>query len=320
MKYIFTFFIFFIALFCDVIAQDGSNIIYFDTEWKEVKRLQDAEYYRIVKAGTDSLNHKIYMIEDYYIIDALQMRGACSDKKLKVKTGKYTWFYRDGKVKSECTYVKNQKQGISKGWYNSGGIQYIAWYTDDKLNGKSSTWQENGARESEYFYKNDTLNGPCKYWYKNDSLSTILCYKNGKIDGRLFTFYNNGVVRRTDIYKDDQLINGKCFTINNEDTTYFQYEVQAIYPGGHEAFLTYLTDNIIYPQKMLNKGIQGKVILQFVIDTDGSLIDTEIKYSDNIGFNAEALRVMNNSPKWLPAQIDGYNVQKLYLMPIYFKF
>ncbi|HXC03388.1 MAG TPA: energy transducer TonB [Bacteroidia bacterium] len=93
------------------------------------------------------------------------------------------------------------------------------------------------------------------------------------------------------------------------------------FPGGIPALMTYLKDNINYPKRERRKGIQGKVILTFIVDKDGNIIQPKVVQGIKGGENLEkeALRVVSAMPKWEPGTMDGKKVNVQYNLPVNFK-
>jgi TonB family protein len=89
--------------------------------------------------------------------------------------------------------------------------------------------------------------------------------------------------------------------------------------GGMKAFYEYVRKNIKYPDEARNKGIQGRVFVQFVVDTDGSLTDIAILKGIGAGCDEEALRLIENSPKWTPGKQRGKPVKVRMSLPVVFK-
>jgi Ca-activated chloride channel family protein len=95
-------------------------------------------------------------------------------------------------------------------------------------------------------------------------------------------------------------------------------ETMPEYPGGQETMYAYLNKNIKYPKADLNKSISGKVIVQFVIDTFGHVIDSKVIKSVSPTIDAEALRVINGMPQWKPGTQQGKAVNVKFTIPINF--
>lgn len=108
-------------------------------------------------------------------------------------------------------------------------------------------------------------------------------------------------------------------TKQNNDTIYKVVEQMPEFPGGTAKMLTFISENIKYPQSAMEKGIEGKCFIQFVIDVDGSITNVELMRGFDEECDAEALRVVNLMPKWKPGKKDGKPVRVHYVIPIAFK-
>ncbi len=95
-------------------------------------------------------------------------------------------------------------------------------------------------------------------------------------------------------------------------------ETMPEYPGGQEAMYTYLNKNIKYPKTDIEKGVSGKVIVQFLIDTSGNVTDSKVIKSVSSTIDAEALRVINCMPQWKPGTQQGKAVKVKFTMPVNF--
>jgi TonB family protein len=91
------------------------------------------------------------------------------------------------------------------------------------------------------------------------------------------------------------------------------------FPSGEEAFYKYLSENITYPQQAKDAGIQGRVVVGFVVMDDGSIVNVEVVRGIGGGCDEEAVRVVKAMPKWKPAIYNGKPVNVHYSLPITFK-
>ena len=92
------------------------------------------------------------------------------------------------------------------------------------------------------------------------------------------------------------------------------------FPGGMEALNTYLRNNIRYPQAAQKAGIQGRVIIQFIVSKDGSITDAEVVESVDPQLDAEGLRLIKNMPRWKPGMRKGQAIRVKQTLPIRFAF
>lgn len=97
-------------------------------------------------------------------------------------------------------------------------------------------------------------------------------------------------------------------------------EIESEYPGGISAWAKFLQANLKYPNKAARKKIEGTVIVQFIVDKDGSISDVlAIDGPENGGLKAEAERVIKISGNWHPAMQHGRKVKSYKKQPIMFK-
>lgn len=91
------------------------------------------------------------------------------------------------------------------------------------------------------------------------------------------------------------------------------------YPGGMSALVKWLTDNLRYPAKARQQKIEGRVVVSFIIGTDGSISDMKVATSAGPLLDGEALRLLQRMPKWKPGIEDGKPCRTLFAIPIVFK-
>ena len=95
-------------------------------------------------------------------------------------------------------------------------------------------------------------------------------------------------------------------------------EQQAEFPGGPRAFGAFLQRNLKYPSAAQRANVGGKVYVQFVVNTDGSIQDVQILKSVGFGCDEEAMRVIKSVPKWNPGKQSGRAVRSRFTQPITF--
>jgi protein TonB len=95
-------------------------------------------------------------------------------------------------------------------------------------------------------------------------------------------------------------------------------EVEAEYPGGAAGWVNYLTKTLKYPDEAVNNEVQGSVIVEFVINENGSLTNIHA-ISGPMQLRAESVRVVTESGKWIPARDHGLVVASYHKQPINYK-
>ena len=108
-------------------------------------------------------------------------------------------------------------------------------------------------------------------------------------------------------------------TIKQEEDEVFQVvEEQPMFPGGMQELMKYLQKEMKYPKEAQDKGIQGRVIVQFVVNKDGSICEANVVKSVDPLLDAEALRVVNAMPHWTPGKQRGEPVRVRFTIPVAF--
>jgi len=90
------------------------------------------------------------------------------------------------------------------------------------------------------------------------------------------------------------------------------------YPGGQAALFEYLSTNVKYPADAEKQKIQGRVLVTFIVNTDGSITDIEVVKKAFPSLDAEAVRVISGMPKWTPGEQKGQKVRVKYTVPLSF--
>lgn len=106
--------------------------------------------------------------------------------------------------------------------------------------------------------------------------------------------------------------------IDNE--VYQVVEDMPVFPGGNNEIARYLVNNIQYPIEALENGVMGRVLVQFIVEKDGSVSNAKVVRAVHPLLDKEALRVVNSMPKWTPGKQRGKAVRVKYTIPITFKY
>ena len=91
------------------------------------------------------------------------------------------------------------------------------------------------------------------------------------------------------------------------------------FPGGQGALMSYLASNIKYPVVAQENGVQGRVIVSFVVERDGSISDVRVARSVDPSLDREAQRVVKSMPRWKPGKQNGSAVRVKYTVPVVFR-
>lgn len=111
---------------------------------------------------------------------------------------------------------------------------------------------------------------------------------------------------------------GQNPTEDTTNTVYSFVESMPEYPGGQEALLSFLSNEIRYPQDAREKGITGTVLIKFVVEKDGSVSSAEVSVPLYSSIDEESVRAVMAMPKWKPGTFDGKPVRCYFQIPITF--
>ena len=118
-----------------------------------------------------------------------------------------------------------------------------------------------------------------------------------------------------DIYSKKEQNESESNKIFNGDDV----DQQPSFPGGTNAFNTFIVSNLKYPVVAQENGIQGRVVVKFIVEKDGSISNVEVDRSVYPSLDNEAMRVIKNMPKWIPGQINGKAVKVECSYPFVFR-
>ena len=96
-------------------------------------------------------------------------------------------------------------------------------------------------------------------------------------------------------------------------------EQQPMFPGGTPALYEYLNNNLRYPSIARECEVQGRVVVSFIVEKDGSVSNLTVVRSVDPMLDKEALRLVRGMPKWIPGKLNGEAVRTRYLLPVAFK-
>lgn len=170
------------------------------------------------------------------------------------------------------------------------------------LNGKSLTWNRNGIFISKLNYKNNLLNGNQTFYDNNGVISYTSKYENGKL------------INSSQSYKQqNEIFSDKLYDNLSELTT------KPEFPGGENEFKNFINSNIKYPVFAQEKRVEGQVVVQFIINQNGTLSDIKVVKRIDNDLDREAVRIVKILPNFIPGAINGVPVRVRFTIPINFR-
>lgn len=298
-------------IFCGIVnAQKRDTVFYFLTKnFKPVSVQDSADFVRFI-CPADSADGNLHTVKDFYTNGKPKLlTKSSSDNMYLVEEGVCIEFYKNGKRKSISNYEKGIPTGEETDYYPNGKLHKVVSYINHQIflnefrdsTGKAMTENGNGT------------------WTKFDDDFNFLAsgpVKDGKPDGEWSGKIINGK-KQSGIYKNGKFISGDDVNIDPR-RVFTAVDIAPHFPGGDAAFGQFLGRNIRYPSAARINNVQGRVIITFVVEKDGSLSDIKVVRGIGSGADEEALRALRLSPLWVPGMQNGHPVRVQYSVPVQF--
>lgn len=301
---------------------------------KRVSSIDSADYIRII--STEKNNEDLYSVNEYFLDKSLKKTGNSLTSQLIPKYhGKVVSYYKNGNLYAEENYTNGTLNGISNYYYTNKQLkkklnsQLITPYFD-----KTSNVEQKANLQSvtpKYFEKvvelNDSLgnhfldingNGKFKMLADNDEIVEGE-YTNGLQDKTWKTINLKNKSTYYDDYKNGEYLQGKTIDSVGNIVTYNKISSMPDMFSGSEDLKYQFSRSLRYPPEARNRGIEGRVVLSFVVEKDGSLSSLKVNRSIGGGCDEEAIRVLKLFPRWTPGQERGVAKRIQLLMPVEFR-
>ena len=129
-----------------------------------------------------------------------------------------------------------------------------------------------------------------------------------------------GQVKQRKMESQGEVLKAKEVIASVEEEKVFDIvEQMPEFPGGPQALFTWLSQNVKYPAIAEENGVEGRVIVTFVVERDGSIADVRVVKSVDPSLDKEAVRVVKSMPRWIPGKHKGSAVRVKYTVPVTFK-
>ncbi len=208
-----------------------------------------------------------------------------------------TKFYPSGKINSKWSYTSLSDSIIDK---------YEMWYEN-----------ENYKR---IFILNPILNHKKvkKILSKSDN---PYCFKHltKYYNGELKTYWDNGQLKRHDVFTNGKQITSVTWDHDGSEVEYYDYFIPPEYPDGLQKLFKFIANTLKYPELAKQYNVQGRVLVSFVVEKDGSVSNIKIAKNAAKILDDEAIRIIKLLPNWKPGMTDGEKIKMTYKLPITFR-
>jgi TonB family protein len=296
-----------ILIFSSLFQVFSQSKTYYTKDNRKTEK-DSAFYYRLENYNEGGRVHG--QVQEFYMDSTLKMMGSYIDGK---REGNFNYYYPSGKLELMESFKNGTPDGKYKYWYPNGKKQVEKILNENGfkiLNAWDTTGRqivsEGTGDYVEYDYEKKVILEKGKMLNLN---------KIGIWQG----WYDNGQLYYKEEYNDGILMKGISYDRDKNQYEYTIFEEQPMPQGGMVNFYQYISKSLVYPKLAKRKGIEGRVFVQFVIDKTGKPTDIKILRGIGAGCDEETIRLISESPLWVPGKQRGRPVKVKMSLPIQFK-
>ncbi|MFT5600937.1 MAG: TonB family protein [Flavobacteriales bacterium] len=235
--------------------------------------------------------------------------------------GEWLYYFPNGEIQSKENYEHGSKIGHWEEWHENGKLNGGGYYKSDLKTGEWIWYYDNGQLITTYNYNEQGKEiGEHISWHKGGEKKCEGKFKNGNKEGEWKWYFENNQMSSKEQFSKDSVLNFQFFTEKGEEITEgLSYETEPEYPGGTDSLYIFLGDKMKYPAAAMDKNIEGKVYVSFIVENDGEVLEAKVIGSAHPLLDKEALRVINIMPNWTPGIQHNQIVRVIYNIPINFQ-
>jgi TonB family protein len=295
------------------------SISFMKDNGKLVTNRDSADYFHFVSVPDSGSS--LFNVAEYYRDGTKKLLGKSSKVDPPVYEGQRLTFYKSGKKQSVIRFKNGIPVGDEYDFFPNGRLYQMKEYPDN--GDRNNEIEGNYLIKANYDSVGTALveNGRGYYKGYDDKFSYIGeegPVKDGKRDNVWKGVYKLLDITYTENYKDGLLIDGSSVGKDGKIINYTKRGIPPQFKGGLSAFSNYLMRSVKYPSDARENNIQGRVIVSFVVEKDGKVSDVVASQSVSPSIDAEAVRVIKQSPRWEPGIQYGRQVRVMYSVPIGF--
>lgn len=289
--------LFFFSLFFFLHSGAQKREQFYDYNWKPCNAAQ-ARFVSYVEK-TDSG----WIRRDYFLAtNALQMEMLYADSVCKIQNGYGHWFHSNGRLSAAGRYKNNKREGLCVSYHANGMLSDSAWYENGKIKGIGMSWYADGSASDSLTSINDSTTVAVS-WHIKGAPSAAGYLRHNKPQGKWRYFHEDGSLSAEVQYEKGRIISKAYFNPDGSvqpDTA----DTDAVFKnGGPAGWRKYLEKSMYWPTnvKLVNTDMVT-VVVQFEVNTEGKTELVELYTPFEPRFDAIALKVIKNSPAWIPAR------------------
>lgn len=290
---------------------------FYNFQWKECNA-NEAQYYAITQKVDSGYSRKNYFIKQQKLLYSIN----CKDSICKIKNGEFISLYPNGKIESKGMYIDNKREGTWFNFYHNGKMKDSVVYSNGNPIGIILSWYPNGFQRDSV-YSSVEKSGAKVSWFDNGTPSSYGTFAAGqKKTGKWKYFHKNGKISAIETYQDLKLIDVKYFDEKGEPLNSTDIkDTPAKFPGDEKKWARNIMEYIMsyFPQgfKLINTH-KVSVVANFTINEEGKIenVYLSVPFDDNL--DHIIIKVIQNSPEWIPATNHNRKVKQDRRIPISF--
>lgn len=275
-------------------------------------------------ATLEKINGKWYREVFYYPESKIYVKGWYSDKECSIEDGEILRYYVNGQLSSKYTSINDKKEGLFLTYHDNGRTKDSAFLVNGHWKGITLTWDVDGKLiDSSNFDGNG--NGGAVHWYDDGTIYSSGQWKNDTTKINRWTFYHrNGKIMATEDYEGGKKTSCNCYTDQGQELDKKlceEKEANFKNESGEGAWMTFIMKNLNGNVPVKKKAPEGMytVLIQFVVDKTGNIVDIKPLTKLGYGMEQEVVRVLKKSPDWIPARQYGRTVNAYRIQPVTFQ-
>jgi TonB family protein len=305
----------FTLLFFEAFAQKKDTVVYYlQNSWEIVSTKDSADLFLVILPPDTNVDKSLFVVNEFYKNGKIRLVGNSRTNDLNLKfQGTQIIFFRNGHKLRISNYDKGVPVGDVIEYYPNGKLYNIKTFTSSKKAFLKQFNDSTGVISAK--------DGTGKWIEFNQSFNVIAAMgqiDNGVEEG-MWSGKINDSVSFENLFKRGKLISSSTiYKYKSDGDALTKVDTPPEFPGGADAFGQFLGHTIRYPAAAIENNTQGRVIISFVVEVDGTLTNIRITKGVGDSIDEEAIRVIMLSPKWKPGILNGKQVRVAYSVPIQF--
>jgi TonB family protein len=301
-------------------AQADTSIRYLDYDLNETSPDKASDTVLTIRQKLDDGS---MLAQDFFVSTGKIMRRSYfTGTEFNVPAGPSERYHRNGRLREKGNFANGKKSGIWRSWSAEGTLlDSIRYNEKGNMTGTRIRWYDNGAVEDSTVYNEDGSGNGYRYgWFSNRALRCKGAMINDREDGPWTFYHRSGNISTEELYQNGKLISIRCIdengTVRDKDCV---AEFEAEFPGGIEAWQKFVVKSIQSNMRALEReNANGTSVVQFIIDTDGKVMEAKVVQSGGAALDQAAVRIIMKSPNWIPARLHNVPVKAYRRQPISF--